>query len=238
MSYQNLRESGFLLLGEVHGVRENPLLIRHAIRLCVLNPTSSEADIRRVIEHFASAPAAPAARPVPGGGDAPADARTGVVAGLDRDELRSVPLLARVPASTLEAVRARADRLDTAPGEEIIRRWDADRSFYIVLAGRFDVFIDGRRIRTVGPGDHVGELAARDWGGGYGYTRLATVVCAEPGRLLRLSSEDFQWLIDTDRRSTPSWPGSSPNGCRSDAAVSPGPCPGNRGRWRSGRRRR
>ncbi len=30
------------------------------------------------------------------------------------------------------------------------------------------------------------------------YTRLATVVCAEPGRLLRLSSEDFQWLIDTE----------------------------------------
>jgi CRP-like cAMP-binding protein len=58
--------------------------------------------------------------------------------------------------------------------------------------------IDGRRIRTVGPADHVGEPAARDWGGGYGYTRLATVVCAEPGRLLRLSSEDFQWLIDTE----------------------------------------
>jgi glutamate/tyrosine decarboxylase-like PLP-dependent enzyme len=171
---------------------------RHAIRLCVLNPTSSEADIRRVIEHFASAPAAPPARAVPGGGHALADARTGVVAGLDQDELRRVRLLARVPAATLEAVRARAECLDTATGQEIIRRWDADRSFYIVLAGRLDVFIDGQRIRTVGPGDHVGELAARDWGGGYGYTRLATVVCAEPGRLLRLSSEDFQWLIDTE----------------------------------------
>src|SRR5205807_10041882 len=30
---------------------------RHAIRLCVLNPTSSEADVRRVIEHFAGASA-------------------------------------------------------------------------------------------------------------------------------------------------------------------------------------
>lgn len=58
--------------------------------------------------------------------------------------------------------------------------------------------IDGRLIRTVGPGDHVGELAALDWGGGYGYTMLATVMWAEPGRLLWLSSEDFQWLIDTE----------------------------------------
>ena len=78
------------------------------------------------------------------------------------------------------------------------RRWDADRSFYLIVSGRFDVFIDGRRIRTLGPGDHFGELAARDWGGGYGYTRLATVVCAEPGQLLRLTSDDFRWLIDIE----------------------------------------
>ena len=44
---------------------------------------------------------------------------------------------------------------------------------------------------------HFGELAARDWGGGYGYARLATIRCAEPGRLLRLTSQDLQWLVDT-----------------------------------------
>jgi CRP-like cAMP-binding protein len=85
-----------------------------------------------------------------------------------------------------------------AAGEEVIRRWDSDRFFYIVLSGRYDAFIDARLIRTMGPGDHFGELAARDWGGGYGYARLATVRCAEPGRLLKLTSEDFQWLIDTE----------------------------------------
>jgi hypothetical protein len=42
------------------------------------------------------------------------------------------------------------------------------------------------------------ELEVLDWGGGYGYTRLATVRCAEPGRLLRLTGEDFQWLADTE----------------------------------------
>jgi len=57
---------------------------------------------------------------------------------------------------------------------------------------------DGRPIRALGPGDHFGELAARDWGGGYGYARLASVRCAEAGRLLRLTSEDLQWLIDTE----------------------------------------
>jgi len=85
-----------------------------------------------------------------------------------------------------------------AAGQQVIRRWDADRSFYIVLSGRYDVTIDDRLIRTMGPGEHFGELAARDWGGGYGYARLATVSCAESGRLLRLTSEDFQWLVGAE----------------------------------------
>ena len=66
-----------------------------------------------------------------------------------------------------------------------------------LLAGRYDVFIDTRLIRSHGPGDHFGELAARDWGGGYGYARLATVRCAEPGRLLKLTTEDLAWLVDS-----------------------------------------
>jgi aromatic-L-amino-acid decarboxylase len=168
---------------------------RHAIRLCILNPSSSEQHIRRVIEHFADTPAPPARSP---GGAAYADARADVITGPDDDVLRTVPLLSGVPDSTIRAVHACGVWFDVAAGEEVIRRWDSDRFFYIVLAGRYDVFIDDRLIRTHGPGDHFGELAARDWGGGYGYARLATIRCAEPGRLLRLTSEDFQWLVETE----------------------------------------
>ncbi len=52
--------------------------------------------------------------------------------------------------------------VDVAAGEQITRRWDSDRFFYIILSGRYDVFIDTRLIRTLGPGDHFGELAARE----------------------------------------------------------------------------
>jgi CRP-like cAMP-binding protein len=101
-------------------------------------------------------------------------------------------------AETERRGTALAAYVDTAAGQDIIRRWDADRFFYVVLAGRYDVFIDERHIRALGPGDHFGELAARDWGGGYGYARLATVRCAEPGRLMRLTSEDLQWLTERE----------------------------------------
>ena len=38
-----------------------------------------------------------------------------------------------------------------------------------------------------GAGDFFGELAALDWGAGYGYARLARVTAAEPRRLLVLA---------------------------------------------------
>ena len=167
---------------------------RHAIRLCVLNPTSSEGHIQRVIEHFAHAPA-PA--DVPRAVSVPTDSRADVLGDRGTDVLETMPLLASVPPSAIDAVRARGTYLELAAGEEVIRRWDADRFFYIALSGRYEVFIDDRPIRVLGPGEHFGELAARDWGGGYGYTRTATVRCAEDGRLLRLSSDDFQWLVAT-----------------------------------------
>ena len=136
--------------------------------------------MRAVIEHFATAP-------VPPGGSG---ART--------DDLPALPLLADVAAATRDAVRARGVLLDVAAGDDVTRRWDSDRFFYLILDGGFEVYIDSRLIRTLGPGDHFGELAARDWGGGYGYARLATVRCAEPGRLIRLASTDLEWLTSTE----------------------------------------
>jgi hypothetical protein len=171
---------------------------RHAIRLCVLNPTSSEGHVRRVIEHFAHAPAPPDA---PRTVSVPADSRADVLGNRGgtrgTDVLETMPLLASVPPPIIDAVRARGTYLEVAAGEEVIRRWEADRFFYIALSGRYEVFINDRPVRVLGPGEHFGELAARDWGGGYGYTRLATVRCAQNGRLLRLSSDDFQWLVAT-----------------------------------------
>jgi aromatic-L-amino-acid/L-tryptophan decarboxylase len=171
---------------------------RHAIRLCVLNPTSGEEHVRRVIEHFAQAPAPP---DVPRTSNVAADARAGVLGDPGSTQgtgvLETMPLLAGLPDSVIQAIRDRGTCVNVAAGEEIIRRWDADRSFFISLSGRYDVFIDDRVIRTLHPGEHFGELAARDWGGGYGYARTATVRCTQDGQLLRLSSDDFQWLVGT-----------------------------------------
>ena len=171
---------------------------RHTVRLCILNPTSGEGHVRRVIEHFAQAPAPP---DVPRTISVPAGSRAGVLGDPGStpgsDMLDTMPLFAGLPDSVIQAVRDRGTCVTVAAGEEVIRRWDADRFFFIALSGSYDVVLDERVIRTLGPGEHFGELAARDWGGGYGYARTATVRCTNDGQLLRLSSDDFQWLVQT-----------------------------------------
>jgi CRP-like cAMP-binding protein len=53
-------------------------------------------------------------------------------------------------------------------------------------------------------GDFFGELAALDWGAGYGYTRLATVVATSPARLVVVPPDVFNRLVrevpDFERR--------------------------------------
>jgi hypothetical protein len=150
--------------------------IRRVIRCCAA-PIRPRCVPGLADDHFADAPVPPTGA---GGARAAGDSRIGVAGDLEDDLLRTMTLLAGVPDRTILAVRARAVHVDVSAGAEVVRRWDSDRFFYIILSGGYDVFIDGRPIRTLGPGDHFGELAARDWGGGYGYARLATVRCPKP----------------------------------------------------------
>jgi CRP-like cAMP-binding protein len=77
--------------------------------------------------------------------------------------------------------------VDVEAGETVVQRFDAAREFYVVVDGQLEVIGEGdRRLRTLGPGDFFGELAALDWGAGYGYPRLATVRATSPARLVAL----------------------------------------------------
>jgi CRP-like cAMP-binding protein len=50
------------------------------------------------------------------------------------------------------------------------------RDFFVVLDGVATVERDGARAAELSAGDFFGELAAHDWGRGYGYVRTATVI--------------------------------------------------------------
>ena len=96
----------------------------------------------------------------------------------------ALDVFADVDDATLQFLAGTCREKRAAPGEHIVRRWDTDRDFYVILDGAVEVLVDTRVVRTLGPGDFFGELAAQDWGGGFGYPRLADVIATAPLRLL------------------------------------------------------
>jgi CRP-like cAMP-binding protein len=57
------------------------------------------------------------------------------------------------------------------------------------------VRIGDREVNTLGPDDHLGEIAAMDWGRDFGYSRTATVVATEPAELLAFPAAALRELM-------------------------------------------
>jgi glutamate/tyrosine decarboxylase-like PLP-dependent enzyme len=169
---------------------------RYALRVCVLNHTTGEDDIERVMDFFETADPAPAGPPPPA-----------TAARYVRDhDVRSAPLRRRVAGrppggvaaaamaglelfdelggSGPEAVAALARMDEHAGGELIVEQWGVAMDFFVIATGSVEVLVDGRPVGLLGRGDFFGEVAALDWGGGYGYSRTASVRALEPTTLL------------------------------------------------------
>ena len=74
-------------------------------------------------------------------------------------------------------------------------RWSAGRDFFVILEGAAVVDADDGATPRARAGDFFGELAALDWGAGYGYVRTATVSALEPLLLLVVPAKTLNALI-------------------------------------------
>lgn len=81
-----------------------------------------------------------------------------------------------------------------AAGTTIVRQGEPGSDLYLVVQGALDVWVDGTRVNTLGPGGHFGEIALVS-----GQPRSATVVAREPVRLFRLGRDDFFDLSHRDQ---------------------------------------
>ena len=148
---------------------------RYALRLCVLNHTTRQEHVDAVLELLATADAG-AEMPI-----APLQERHPTVAD---EQLGGAGLFAGLARADVERIAAGAEMRALAGGATVVQRWEASREFFVVLDGTASVSLDGAIVATLGPGDFFGELAALDWGAGFGYPRLATVVAEGDLRLL------------------------------------------------------
>jgi glutamate/tyrosine decarboxylase-like PLP-dependent enzyme len=170
----------FISTGRVRG--------RFALRLCILNFSTTHTTVDRALELAATLPVdATPGPPVLTRESYPPLAEGWLRrARLDEGALRRLPLFASADA---QLVLQEAHEHHAVAGEPIVEQWQVSRDLYVVLEGQVEVTIDGEAVRTLGAGDFFGELAALDWGAGYGRTRSATITALEPTRLLVLGWE-------------------------------------------------
>lgn len=107
------------------------------------------------------------------------------------DLLRNVPLFAGCSKADLQRIAEIADELDLAEGATLIREGERGREFLVVVDGTVKVSRKGRKLRDLGAGDFIGEIAlVAD------VPRTATVTATSPVRLLVVTDRAFRGLLE------------------------------------------
>jgi CRP-like cAMP-binding protein/Zn-dependent protease len=113
-------------------------------------------------------------------------------------ELRAMRPFAALEPDEVAQLFQRGTWVRASPGETVIEEGQEGDAFYAVESGRLEVTIEGKHIRTIGPGDHFGEIALL-----LDVPRTATVTASTPARLFRLERDGFDRLMrDSFRRGT------------------------------------
>jgi hypothetical protein len=173
---------------------------RYALRMCVLNHTSTSDDVHRVLDWIETSPAPRLEAPETTATlyDRHPDVRQPSWLGrrpADVGGLRNLPLFRDLTPRELDLIAHSAYEDAAEPGQPIVRQWDPSREFYVILDGTAEVRTEERHLADLGPGDYFGELAALDWGASFGYPRLASVIATSPARLLVFPGASFNTLV-------------------------------------------
>ena len=155
---------------------------RFAVRMCVLNHLTQESDVRWTLDFFARTPV-------------PSSVYDGDVA---VEQWGDGALLSLLSAEGSQSLSANSLRRTFPAGTTVLSQWASDRDFYVVLDGELSVIADGEVVHRFGPGDFFGEIAASDWGSGYGYVRIADVRADTECVLLLVAAQALADLMATE----------------------------------------
>jgi CRP-like cAMP-binding protein len=75
------------------------------------------------------------------------------------DALQKVPFLSHVGRKQLDGLAQTVAEREMSAGREIVTQGKGGVAFFLILEGQATVVVDGEDRRTLGPGDHFGEIA-------------------------------------------------------------------------------
>lgn len=89
-----------------------------------------------------------------------------------------------------EELAERAELVPIPAGDTVIEQNGEDNDIFFIVAGTFDIVVNGRKVARRGPNDHVGEMAAIQ----PTQKRSASVIAVEDAIVARLSEATFTEL--------------------------------------------
>lgn len=104
--------------------------------------------------------------------------------------LSRVPLFSTCSRRELREIASLGTPVEVDEGRVLTKQGAPGREFFLVLEGKAECIVKGRRVAVFGPGDYFGELAVIEGG-----TRTATVTATTPMELLVLSTSEFASLL-------------------------------------------
>jgi CRP-like cAMP-binding protein len=78
---------------------------------------------------------------------------------VDIEPLRRVRFLAPLKDRELRKLASSMSERRASAGEELVTQGSGAIAFFVLLEGQAVVLVDGHERRTLGPGDHFGEIA-------------------------------------------------------------------------------
>jgi CRP-like cAMP-binding protein len=106
--------------------------------------------------------------------------------------LAAIALFAGLSERELDAVAGRVREREVAAGDSVAREGDFGHALFAIESGTAEIVRGEETIRTVGPGDVVGEIAVLVSG-----RRTASVVASSPMRLFVLFKRDV-WALERE----------------------------------------
>ena len=115
-----------------------------------------------------------------------------MAARLKSPDLKSIWLFSGCTAAELRKIRSSLDEIEVPEGKMLVEEGRVGLEFFIIVTGTAVVTRNGKRVATLGPGDHFGEMALLDR-----HPRSASVVSQTEMDLLVLSQRQFNGLLNS-----------------------------------------
>ena len=108
------------------------------------------------------------------------------------DQLANVPLFSALSKRDLQRVAKASDEVAIEAGRTLVEQGRTGHEFFLILEGEAVVRRNNRKVATLGPGQHFGELAILDRG-----PRSASVIAETDMRVLVLGQREFVGVLDS-----------------------------------------